>query len=246
MSNDNKNADPFNFDFDSLNEGKQEKPEESFDLDNPFGDELAPTSSKADVSADTSDLNDSADIPFEEGSAEEYSETGAEEIPPIAAGQEKGKKKGFLGGLFGGKKDKVPKEKAPKEKKTQEKQVKPLKEKKEKIPKDKEAADAPAVPRDWGTILCIAFSVFLLVSLLIFNVAAFLTAGGSLMQTLCFLGAFNIVGLVLVAVPILFYKFPQERTLPNVLLGLSVGALFTSVLLFVHNFYYYYDFTLKP
>jgi len=171
-------------------------------------------------------------------------ESDGEEVPAIDAGEEATdkKKKGLLSGLFGG-----GKKKAPKEKKAKEKQPKSKKEKKEKVAKDEEATDKPAVPRDWGTILCIAFSVFLLVSLLVFNVAAFLTAeSGKIMQTLCFLGAFNIVGLALVAVPVLFYKFPKERTLPNVMLGISVGAMFTGVLFLVNNFYHYYGFAISP
>ena len=285
MSDNNKEPDPFDFDFDLLN---QEEPQEkvpevnaelsagasdsAFDLNDPFGDDLAPVSEKAEVSAaSASSASDSSfdldnpfgddlalvsektsvsednpylgDDSFADSSLDESSKVSEEAVPPIAAtGKAKGKK-GFLGGLFGGKKAKTSKEKTPKEKQAKEKQAR---HKKEKAPKDKEAVNKPALPRDGGTILCIAFSAFLLVSLLMFNVATFLTGGNSLMQTLCFLGAFNIIGLMLVAVPMLFYKFPQERTLPNVLLGISVGALFTSVLFFVHNFYYYYGFTLNP
>ena len=244
MSDDNKNSDPFdfdNFDFDSL---KEEEPQahagdSAFDLDNPFGDDRVVTpGGDAEVHEEkTSIFDDSSVIE----SAEESQETNEEgDVPTIVAGEESTpKKKGFLGGLFGGKKAKTPK----KEKKAEEKQPKPKKEKKEKVPKDKDTADKPVMPRDWGTILCIAFSVFLLVSLLIFNIGTFLSRGDSLMQTLCFLGAFDIIGLVLVAVPVLFYKFPQERTLPNVMLGISVAAMFTGVLIFVHNYFDYYVFT---
>ena len=255
MSDDNKNSDSFdleNFDFNSLNDGEPQAKsgDSAFDLDNPFGDDIVVTRDETNTSAESASIFDDSSV---NGLAEESQEPGEEgDVPPIAAGEEPApKKKGFLGGLFGGKKAKTPKEKAskekaPKEKQAKEKQPKPQKEKKEKTPKDKEVAGSrPAVPRDWGTILCIAFSVFLFASLLAFNVATFLTGGKNLMLTLCFLGAFNIVGLVLVAVPVLFYKFPQERTLPNVMLGISVGAMFTGVLFCVVEFYRY-DFVMTP
>jgi len=241
----------------------QEKPSDSgFDLDNPFGDDLAPLSreplgSESGVSADNPYLDDfSADgsaasssfegSAFEDSAVGESSEIDEDGVPSIDAEEETTgkKKKGFLGGLFGGGKKKAPKGKATKEKKTKEKQ--PKKGKKEKGAKDGETSDKPAVPRDWGTILCIAFSVFLLVSFLMFNIGTLLVGGGDLLPTLGFLGAFNLVGLALVAVPILFYRFPQERTLPNVMLGLSVGAMFTGVLFHVHNFYWYYGFAISP
>ena len=250
--------------------------ESSFDLENPFGDDVVVTSSKAEPSASTSESSFDLESPFgddvvggvEAGSGgnvlsddeDSFPGTAAEQppefddyVPPIAV-EEKSKKKGFLGGIFGGKKDKAPKEaktktKPGKEKPVKEKPAKPPKEKKEKVVKEKAVKEKrPVVPRDWGTILCVVFSVFLLASLLMFNVATFLSrdANSTLMGTLCFLGAFNLVGLTLVAVPILLYKFPQERTLPNVLLGLSVGAMFTGVLLLVHNFYHYYGFVVGP
>jgi len=241
MSDDNSNAESFDFDFDLLNadEPLANTGGDSFDLDQPFGDDAAvPSGSLGDSPANTDensfDLGNSfggdpavSDLAVAEGRVS----ADTSYLSDSVTGK---KKKG--GGWFSRKKE--GKEKPEKsEKKADIKKEKSVKE-------PKPAGDR--VPLDLAAILCIAFSVFLLVSLLVFNVAAFLTAGGSLMQTLCFLGAFNIIGLVLVAVPILFYKFPQERTLPNVLLGLSAGALFTSVLLFVHNFYYYYGFTLSP
>ena len=241
----NKNSDFFdldNFDFDSL---KEEEPQvksgdSAFDLDNPFGDDIVVSRSETmGASEEGSFVFDDSAV---DGPAEESvkpSEVG--EVPPIVAEETPAStKKGFLGGLIGGKKAKTP---AAKE--TKEKQPKPKKEKREKAPKDKDATDKPAVPRDWGTILCTAFSVFLLVSLLLFNVGTFLSRGDNLMHTLCFLGAFNVVGLVLVAVPVLFYKFPQERTLPNVMLGISVGAMFTGVLVLVHNYFDYYVFAVS-
>jgi len=233
-----------------------EKPSDSgFDLDNPFGDDLAPLSSEPGISADNPYLDDSAadssfegsafeGSSFEESTVGESSEMDADGIPSIDAGEEttdKKKKKGFLGGLFGG-----GKKKATKEKTAKDKQPKAKKDKKEKIAKDGEASDKPAVPRDWGTVLCIAFSLFLLVSFLMFNIGTLLTSGDSLLGTLTFLGAFNLVGLALVAVPVLFYKFPQERTLPNVMLGVSVGAMFTGILFLVNNFYWYYGFAISP
>ena len=278
MSDDNKNSEPFDFDFDSLNaeesstasessfdldnpfgddvvisrsetgtEAVSGTSESSFDLDNPFGDDLAASGSEAGVSAGNPYLDDST----ADSSVEELAETSGEEVPPVVAGEEN-KKKGFLGGLFGGKGKgkekaaaKLKKEKASKQDKA-EKTVKPKKEKKEKVVKEKGPAGEP-VPRDWGTILCIAFSVFLLVSLLMLNIAAFLSRGpeSTMMQTICFLGAFNLVGLVAASVPILFYKFPQERTMPNILLGISVVAMFTGLLMFVTELYRY-NFILSP
>jgi len=242
MSDDNKNSESFDdFDFNVFNEEESpEKSGETFDLDNPFGDDWAAAGNDAGVNADNPYFDDSAiGDSVEDSPVAESSEIEAGGVPPITAGEEKTdkKKKGLLGGLFGGGKTK-----APKEKKAKEKQPKT---KKEKAPKSEEGTDKPAVPRDWGTILCIAFSVFLLVSLLMLNIATFLTSGNSLMLTLCFLGAFNIAGLALAAVPILFYKFPQERTLPNVMLGISVGAMFTGVLFLVIEFSRY-DFLIRP
>ena len=237
MSNDNNNSDSFDFDFDSLNADEpQKQSEESFDLDSPFGDDWTASGNSAEIRADHADLDDSAnDSLVEESSVEEPSRISEGEIPPIATeGKKADKKKGFFG-----RSSKNEAEQSPKAKKE--------KVKKEKVIKEKKPA-GELVPRDWGTILCIAFSVFLLISLLTFNVATFLSRdeGSTLMGTLCFLGAFNLVGLTLVAVPVLFYKFPQERTLPNVMFGISVGAMFTGVLLLVNNFYHYYGFVVSP
>jgi len=276
MSDDNNNSDPFDFDFNALSEEeplaqsgdsafdldnpfgddivvtRSEAPEplaqseDSFDLDNPFGDDLTPPSYDAGVSEDNPHLNESSVILPSAGLDSSF-----DVVDEPAQEKNAAKKKGFMSGIFGGKKDKAPKvkptkeAKQAKEKPVKEKQPKPKKEKKEKAPKEAKEK-APAVPRDWGTILCIAFSVFLLASLLTFNVATFLTAGDKMMETLCFLAAFNLVGLALVAVPVLFYKFPRERTLPNVLLGISTSAIFTGVLFHVCNAYHYYGFAIRP
>ena len=241
MSDESNKSESFDdFDFNAFNEEESpEKSENSFDLDNPFGDDVVVSRNETDVREESSFFDDSAFSGLvEDSSATESSLLDEGKVPPITAGEETTdkKKKGLLGGLFGGKKEKASKEKVPKEK-----QAKP---KKEKVPKDKESDRAPAMPRDWGTILCITFSVFLLASLLMLNVATFFM-GGDIVPTLCFLGAFNIVFLALAAVPILFYKFPQERTLPNILLGISVGAMFTGVLFLVIEFYRY-DFLMRP
>jgi len=198
------------------------------------------------VSADNPFLDNGSGVDLStDSSVEEASESSeSEEVPPLAADDEKaGKKKGFLGGLLGGKKEKKEKG-AKKEKAPKEKPIKAKKEKKEKVVKEKKPI-GEMIPRDWEAILCIAFSVFLLVSLLMVNIAGFLTAGGSMMQTLCFLGAFNLVGLVAAAVPILFYKFPKERTLPNVMLGIAAVAMSTSVQMAVIEFYRY-SFIMTP
>lgn len=218
MSDDNNNSDPFDFDFDALNgENPPIRDEEPFDLDNPFGDDIVV--SRGGVSADNPYLGDSiaADLPVES----EQNERTEHPDESDTKGDDKIKRKGFWGGKGKSGKEKVGK--VAKEKK-------PLGE---------------LVPQDLGAALCVAFTVLLLISLAVCNIAAFLTRGSSILQTLCFLGAFNIVGLVLLAVPILFYKFPNERTLPNVLLGISVVALFSGVLVLVSEFYSY-SFILKP
>jgi hypothetical protein len=315
MSEDNKNPDPFDFDFDALNE---ENPLEStgsnsFDLDNPFGEDLGvsvdevstnnPFLDSLDNSATDSlaeellsesagfaeagiteelvseGMDIAADaVPLEEKTAEKKKGLGGwfskSKDKPVKgesakeegtdAGEEKtAEKKKGLGGWFSKSKDKPAKEESAKEEeadtdegKTAEKKKglggwfskskdKPAKEKKEKIVKEKEGEPVPRAPRDWGAILCIALSFFLLVSLLMFNIATFLTSGNSILQTLCFLGAFNIVALAVAAVPILFYKYPEQRTVPNVMLGVSTAAMFCSVLIAVSAFYQY-NFVLGP
>ena len=221
MSNDNNSSDPFDFEFDSLNADEpQGRSADAFDLNDPFGGDMAPPRETG-VSADNPYLNDSSVIlpPGERSFIDSAIESAQEDKTD--------KKKGLLSGVMGGKKGKTPKEKP------------------QKAPKEKTAAGESA-PRDLGSVLCIAFSVFLFASLVVFNLATLLLGGGSLMGTLCFLGAFNIVGLALVAVPILLYKYPQERTLSNVLLGISVGAVFSGVLFLVNNFYQYYGFAISP
>jgi len=275
MSDDNNN-DPFDFDFDALGDSEPlVKSGEPFDLDDPFGDGSFAGSSEAGISADNpffdnapaanafevdeSTFEDNANSfesgessfeadgssfemsenSFEESPSEDFAEVDSGEVPPVVAGATPtGKKKGMLSGVFGGKKDKAPKGKEIKEKQPKAKKEKAIKEKKPR---------GESAPLDWGAILCLAFSAFLLVSLLVFNIAGILSReeNSTIMGTLCFLGAFNIVGLVLVAVPLLFYKFPQERTLPNVLLGISVGAMFSGVGFLVIEFSRY-SFVVNP
>jgi len=219
MSDDNKNSDPFDFDFDMLNEAAPaEKAADSFDLNNPFGDEIVVQ--RKEVSAETPYPGDlTADTWAEE--SEQTGETAPEET-------DTNKKKGLWGGKGKAKKEKPLKEKPKKEKTVREK--KSLKE---------------LLPRDMGSALCAAFSIFLLVSLLTVNITTLLIGGKSIMQTLCFLGAFNLIGLAAASVPILFYKFPNERTLPNVMLGIAVVAIFATVMAAVIEFNTY-DFIMKP
>ena len=230
MSDDKNNSEPFDFDFDALNADAPQADTggDSFDLENPFGDDLAPLQS-------VSEEEIRAEYPFDDNLAANLSSE--EDLPeaeesadsaPEEEEQADTKKKGW----FSKGKSKPAKEKKEKS------------EKKEKVVKEKKPA-GETVPRDWGTILCIAFSVFLLVSLLMVNIAAFLTSGSSIMQTLCFLGAFNVVGLAAASVPILFYRFPKERTLPNVMLGIAAVAIFSTVLMAVIELSRY-DFILKP
>ncbi|MDR0328709.1 MAG: hypothetical protein LBI05_10480 [Planctomycetaceae bacterium] len=223
--------------------------ESSFDLDNPFEDDMVvshsetanpPVSSEknsfdmSDFAGDdlaTFDGAVSADNPYFDDSATGDAVAGISS-PINLEKSDKKKKKGW----FSKDKDAPKKEKATREK-----------VKKEKASKKSEPAGEP-VPRDWGMILCIAFSLFLLASLLLFDIVAFLLPrgeGSTIVHTLCFLGAFNLVGLVAAAVPILFYKFPNERTLPNVMLGISSVALTGTVLIAVTEFYRY-SFILKP
>jgi hypothetical protein len=134
--------------------------------------------------------------------------------------------------------------KEPKEK--PEKTVKPKKEKAEKAAKPPREPKESA-PRDWETALCVAFSVFLLASLLMFNLAALLsrTADSTIMQTLCFIGAINLIGLPAASVPYLLYTFPKERTLPNVMLGIAAVAMIGGMMFIVTDFYRY-GFMISP
>jgi len=235
MSDDNDN---FDFDFDSLNADDSQITTggDSFDLDNPFGDDVivssdssadssteppaSPGGSSFDMSDPIGDGLDASDLAPAEG--------GVSADNPYISGSATGKKKK---GWFSKDKDKPAKEAKPK---------------KEKTVKEKKPA-GERVPLDLAAILCIAFSVFLFVSLLMFNIAAILTRGpeSTIMQTLCFLGAFNIIGLAAAAVPVLFYKFPKEQTLPNVLLGISAVASFSGLLMLLTEFYRY-GFLLNP
>jgi len=238
MSDDNKNSDPFDLDFDALNadEPQNSSGESSFELDDPFGDNLDSSSDmSASVFDDSPETSDSATSDFIGDRLEDESDETGESAPTDL--EESDKKKKGKGGWFSKGKDKPGKEK----KETPKKEPK---SKKEKIEKEK-TPPGEKVPRDWGTVLCLAFSAFLLASLLMVNIAGFLTSGERLMQTLCFLGAFNVVGLVAAAVPILFYRFPKERTLPNVMLGIAVIAMFSTLLVAVTELYSY-GFIMTP
>ena len=253
MSDDNNSSDPFDFNFDAFNtdESQTSAGGSSFDLDNPFGDDLISSGSSGMSTGDlpessggssfdldnpfgdgldSSSVRVSAGNPFLSGSAEGSEDESAESddlSSNIADGNEESDKKKKGGGWFAKGKGK------------------PVKEKKEKPKKEKVAKErkpkGESVPLDLGTVLCFAFSLFWLGSLLMLNVAAFFSRGpdSTIMQTVCFLGAFNIVGLVPAAVPILFYKFPKERTLPNIMLGISVAAMFGAILIAVTEFYHY-------
>ena len=231
MSDDNDN---FDFDFDSFNadDSQVTAGENSFDLDNPFGDDIVVSSGAseeplANPEGSSFDLSDpigndlvTPDLGAAQGGV-------SADNPYLNDSATSKKKKGW----FSKSKDKPAKEEKPK---------------KEKTVKEKKPA-GERIPLDLPAILCIAFSVFLMVSLLMFNIAAILSRGpeSTIMQTLCFLGAFNIIGLAAAAVPILFYKLPQERTLPNVLLGISAVASFSGLLMLLNEFYCY-GFLLRP
>jgi len=246
-------------------------PEDSaFDLENPFGDDLIGLSETSSPPSEDS----AAESPFDMGdifadgmsasdsgvsTGNPYLGDSADDSPneesKTSDGEEEPKKKGFLGGIFGGKgkKEKAKKKSRKKEEEQEESEddipeEKPRKRKpkKEKIVKEKKPA-GERKPLDVGAILCIVFSVCLLASLLLFNVAAFLSRepGGSMMQTLCFMGAINLIGLAAASVPVLFYQFPQWRTLPNVMLGISAVAMLSTVMVAVTEFYRY-GFMLSP
>jgi len=230
MSDDNN----FDFDFDSLNadDPQATSGENSFDLENPFGDDaivlsdsaIEPLASSGESSFDLSNPVDDDSVAPDLAA----DDVGVSADNPYLSDSAVGKKKK---GWFSKSKDKPIKEAKPK---------------KEKTVKEKEPA-GERVPLDSATILCIVFSVFLLVSLLVFNIAAILTRGpeSTIMQTLCFMGAFNIIGLAAAAVPTLLYYYPKERTLPNVLLGVSAVASFGGLLLLLTEFYRY-GFLLNP
>jgi len=217
MSDDNNDFESFDFDLDLSNAGTPlaSTEEGAFDLSQPIGDDL--------MGDDLPPLDDgvSTDNPYLNDST--------------AGEKETSEKKKERGGWFS--------------KKKKETEKKP--EIKESLKKEKtEKAEKPSgesVPRDWEMILCIAFSVFLLVSLLMFNIAALFIRGpeSTMMQTLCFIGAINLIGLPAAAVPYMFYKFPKERTLPNVMLGIAAVAMLGG-LMFVVTDFYRYGFIIKP
>ena len=229
MSDDSNN---FDFDFDSLNADVPLATAEEgvFDLDNPFGDDMVIARGNSENPPDNTG-----------GSFADVSDPLGEELVPtdlVAAAGEVSADNPYLrdaatnkkkGGWFSKGKDKFAKEPKLKLGKTGKKE-KPAGEK---------------IPLDLAAILCLTFSVFLLVSLLMFNIASILTRGSNIMETLCFLGAFNIIGLVAAAVPILFYYFPKERTLPNVMLGIAAVASFGGLQMLVYDFYRY-GFMLSP
>ena len=235
MSDDKNNSEPdFDFDFDALSADapQTDAEDDAFDLENPFGDDLAPLQSisESELNAKPFDMDSTVNFTAKESAEAETEETD-ESADSAIKEEEKAdtKKKGW----FSKGKSQSAKKESVKDK-----------PKKEKAVKEKKPA-GESMPRDWGTILCIAFSIFLLASLLMVNIFAFLTAGSSMMQTLCFLGAFNIVGLAAASVPILFYRFPKDRTLPNIMLGIAAVAMFCTVMFAVYEFYTY-DFMLRP
>ena len=246
----------------SAGESPESSADDAFDLENPFGDDLAaPGGETSAGESSESSADDAFDLGGSFGGDDSAApEEGVSADNPYLSGltsessDGEGKaKKGFLGGLFGGKgkskKEKKKKVNLGEEEKSEgsegeedagEEPKKGKRKKKEKVVKEKKPA-GERTPLDLGTMLCIAFAAFWLVSLLMFNIAGLLSREpeSSLMQTLCFMGAINLVGLIPACVPILFYKFPAERTLLNVMLGISVVALFTGVMMTMTDFYRY-------
>ena len=226
----------------------------SFDLNDPFGDDMVATGGGTQdfpagdlpEGADSFGLDDagdlqaaaggvSADNPYLSGAASATTDTG-----------KKGKK-GFLSGIFGGKGKKDKSKKATSGEESEGDADEPeagikKKGKKEKVVKEKKPAGERA-PLEVGEILCIGFTALWLACMLLFNIVALLYyfqgEGVSLLQTLAFMGAINIVGLAGASVPILFYRFPKERTLPNVMLGISAFAMFIAIQIAVTGFYRY-------
>ena len=216
MSDDNNNSESFDFDFDSFNADEPQVNAGEGAFD--LGN---PVGDDMPIGDEMPPLDGgvSADNPY---------------LSDSATGEEKTEKKKKGGWFSKGKKE------------TKEKPGKKVSLKKEKDEKTEKPPREP-VPRNWETILCIAFSVFLLVSLLMFNIAALLTRGpqSTFLQTLCFMGTINLMGLPAAAVPYLFYKLPKGRTLPNVMLGIAAVAMFGGLMFMVTDFYRY-GFIIKP
>jgi hypothetical protein len=109
-------------------------------------------------------------------------------------------------------------------------------------PEPESAPKVSAEPLDW---IIIAFSGFLFFALLVHNVASILAGGGSVMQTLCYISAFDIVGLCAAAAPFMCIKERKHINLFQVLLGMSSTALCLGVLVLLTEFYRY-GFIIKP
>jgi hypothetical protein len=88
-------------------------------------------------------------------------------------------------------------------------------------------------------ILCLAAAGTLLLIMLVQNVMSLVFCGGSILRAVCYVAAFDIIGLGAVAVPALIYKHRSEIGLFNVLLGVSSMALFVGVLIMLTEFYRY-------
>lgn len=116
--------------------------------------------------------------------------------------------------------------------------------KKTKPKKEKRQGDLLRSGDLQGT-LCLVFAGFLTFALLTHNIASILCRGDSLLQTLCFIGAFDIVGLCGIAVPVLFYRYKEDLDLFKVMLGISSAALFVGVLMMLTEFFRY-GFMIKP
>ncbi|MDR3182807.1 MAG: hypothetical protein LBT89_07815 [Planctomycetaceae bacterium] len=114
---------------------------------------------------------------------------------------------------------------------------KPKPAKKEKTPKEK-------TPRDLHSNLCLTFAGCVIAVLLLQNVFAFFRGSG-ILQTLCFIGIFDIIGLCAVAVPVMFYRNKDELDVFKVMLGVSSMALFAGVLIMLTEFFRY-GFVIKP
>ena len=129
-----------------------------------------------------------------------------------------------------GKKGKAKREKKPKEKKQ-----KPAKE------------PGPREPMDLGASLSLGLGSILLlvliaVNALIFTAPATPGIGGT--STIYYAVAVNVFGLVIVAVPFLFWKLRKDLQLFDVCLGIALMSLTIGVLCFLAVLFRY-DFTIK-
>ncbi|GHT21485.1 hypothetical protein FACS189419_02460 [Planctomycetales bacterium] len=113
--------------------------------------------------------------------------------------------------------------------------------------KEKPAKKKPvktAAPRDWNGTICLFFAGLVLLVLIAANLVTLLSSS-NFMQTLIFLGTLDVLGLCIVAVPVMFYRKREDINVFNVLLGIASSAMFIGVIVMITEFFRY-GFTFKP